>query len=171
MTDKRFRDLDSTASVNRQDILAIEQAGNSRRISAITLRNFTDLGAIATHLADATPHDITAYMMTLLANASLADLLADLGFAEAGDSSSGKYTLPLGYTFTWRSHTLGANTSLAKDYGSDHEYTTFGKAWVDGDDSDGEDVSIWVTSSATDSATVRNDGNASASFTLFSIGK
>lgn len=170
MADKRFRDLDSTASLNRQDIIPLEQAGNSRRASLVTLKNFIESFGLATHLADTTPHDITTYSMGLLANANLADLLADLGLVRTGDSSSGKIDFFGMFQVTWRSWTISANTTEAKAYGDSHTYSTAGMGWVEGDDSDGEDVSIWVTAHGTANATVKNDGDSSASFKLYSMG-
>lgn len=170
MADKRFRDLTSTSSLNRQDIFAIEQSGNSRRISAVLIKNFVESFGLADHLADTTPHGITTYAMGLLANANLADLLADLGLVRTGDSSSGKIDFFGVFQVTWRSWTIGSNTTEAKAYGDGHTYSTAGMAWVEGDDSDGEDVSIWVTAHGTSNATVKNDGDSSASFKLFSMG-
>lgn len=75
-----------------------------------------------------------------------------------------------GLVMTTRSITASANTSAAFAYGNGHTYASWAKAWIEGDDSDGEDVSAWVTSHGLPTATVRNDGNSSASLTLFSIG-
>ncbi len=174
MADKTFSQLTGASSLAAADIFAIENgAGNSRKITATRVRNFMTSvlsGQLTAHISDTEAHGISTYFATLLASDNAEELLDLLGFELTGSGSSGKFSLGGLFVVTWRDHSISANASEAKDYGSDHTFTTFGKAWSSGDDSDGQDVSVWVTSSGVSSATVRNDGNSSASITLFAWG-
>lgn len=120
---------------------------------------------------------LSAFMRSALASADAAAAATALGvpaaaaFALSGNGGSGKLTIPVagGSTFavTWRDYTLGhGNGSL--NYGSNHNYTSFAKAWINGDDVS-NDVSVVVTGSGLGSATYNNSGSG-ANCTLFAIG-
>lgn len=90
--------------------------------------------------------------------------------AVSGSGSSGKINIgPL--TLTWCDHSFSGTNNYA--YGDGHTYSSWARAWVEGDDSGGgSDRSIWVTASGLSSATVRNGGSGSPGpyGVLFSIG-
>ena len=71
---------------------------------------------------------------------------------------------------TIRDFTIAANTSAAQTYGNSYTYSSWARAWIEGDDTGAQDVSMWVTSHGLSSATVFNDGGGSATGVLFSIG-
>jgi hypothetical protein len=116
--------------------------------------------------------DLTSAARTLLSKSSQADMLTYIGGqaapAVSGSGSSGKINLGSGFTFTWRDVTVSSSGGTFT-YGGNHTYLSWGRAWVEGDDGTGNDVSPRVTSSGLSSATVGNSGNA-ANITLFSIG-
>lgn len=94
----------------------------------------------------------------------------NLGVAAApsvsGSAGTGKIALGGGFVLTWRDHTVGSgSTSCA--YGDGHTYSSWARAWVEGDNGSG-DVSVTVSSQTTSAATVRAE--AALSFRLFSIG-
>lgn len=101
--------------------------------------------------------------------------LAALGISvpSLGNASSGRLLIPLnGFTFalTWRDHTLPASSSNSYAYGDGHVYTTFARAWFNGDDGSGS-VDCRVVGALGPNAVIANTSNAgSASGTLFSLG-
>lgn len=175
MANKRFRDLTGASSLSGSDIFAIENgAGNSRKITAARVRNYMDdtiAALLTTHEADTTSHGISTYMATILNNASLADLLTDLGFATAGTAGNWKVTFPGGFTIAAKRYTLSGTSSEAKAYGQGHVYTTFYDAICTGDDGT-EGVSVWVNGgdAGASTATVRWALDTSVTVTLFSFG-
>ena len=63
----------------------------------------------------------------------------------------------------------GGNATAAYGYGGGHSYTTWARAWVEGDDGSG-DKSLSVLSSGLSTATVKNGGSTSNNAVLLSIG-
>lgn len=102
-----------------------------------------------------------------------ATALSALGIAVSGTGSSGRLLIPLqGFTFvfTWRDHTIPASSSNSYAYGDGQVYTTFAKAWFNGDDGAGS-VDCRVVAAAGPNATIANTSSAgAASGTLFSLG-
>lgn len=105
---------------------------------------------------------------SLLALADAASLRTAAGIVVTGDASSGKITVG-DFALTWRQHTIANNTTASYGYGGAHTYTTFARAWIEGDDGNG-DRSYTVVASGLSSASVRSNGNVSGTGVLFSIG-
>lgn len=98
--------------------------------------------------------------------------LTNLGISISGDGTSGKLTIG-SFVLTWKDHAFtSTSTTKTYAYGSGHTYSAWAKAWVEGEDTGADDVSIWVTAAGLSNATVRNGGNGSAQSygVLFSIG-
>ena len=115
--------------------------------------------------------DVTSFARTLLDDADQAAMQATLGLtpsALSGGATSGKVQIgPL--TLTWRDHTFSGSSSYA--YGDGHTYSSWARAWIEGEDSGGGDASCWVTSAGLSSANVTNGGSGSSGYqVLFAIG-
>jgi hypothetical protein len=86
----------------------------------------------------------------------------------SGGATSGKIQIgPL--TLTWRDISVLSNQTQTHNYGAGHTYSSWARAWVDGDDGSG-DRSVSVVGHGTSQATVRSSTNTTASVVLFSIG-
>lgn len=100
---------------------------------------------------------------------SLASLLGALGFAVSGSPTSWRATLGSGMpTLTCRDHTFSGGTTGSYAYGDDWVYSSYVRAWVNGDDGSG-DVGSSVSASYGNYASVRINGGATFG-TLFAIG-
>jgi len=125
----------------------------------------TDLAAIA---ALAT----TAFGRSLLTLADNTELSSQI-VTTAGSSGSRSVTIG-GFTVTVRDISPTANSVAAFTYGAGHVYSSWARAWVEGDDNPigtSSDRSVWINATPTVSfASVRNDGDSTATCWLFSIG-
>lgn len=176
MADKAISDLTQATSVVAGDQFEIENgAGNSRRVLASAIKTYTTAdveAALATHIADETTHGISSYFSSLTGVSGLAALLAALGFALTGTASSGKFSFGGLFVVTWRNHSVAGSTSVEKAYGDDHVYSSWARAWLEGDDFDGPEngIDIGINAHGTSGATVQNGSANAANIILFSIG-
>lgn len=88
----------------------------------------------------------------------------------SGNAASGKIVLSAAggpFVMTWRDHAI-ARTTAPYPYGTDHVYSSWARAWINGDDGD-VDVSMYVVSTTTSQATVASNANPTTGV-LFSIG-
>lgn len=127
---------------------------------------------IATGVDTFTTITCTPFAQTLLDDVDAATALSTLGAMAApaivGSSTSGKVAIgPL--TLTWRDTSIPSNSTAAYPYGASHSYSSWGKAWWSGDDSN-SDVSTSVVSWGLSSATVYSHSSGTVSGVLFSIG-
>ena len=166
-------------STNTADITAIKAITQDPLVAALAAQTLAAdqllYGNGANSLAVTA---LSAFMRTALGSANSAAAAAALGvptaaaFALTGDGSSGKVTIPLagGSTFalTWRAYASLGHGPGTLSYGANHTYSSFAKAWINGDDVSG-DVSVVITSSGLSSATYNNFGGG-ANSTLFSLG-
>ncbi len=164
-------------TANNADITAIEAVTQDPLVASLAAQTIAAnqilYGSGANTFAVTT---LSAFMRSALASADAAAAATALGvpaaaaFALTGNGASGKLAIPLvGSTFVlaWRDHTLGhGNGSIG--YGAGHNYTSFARAWINGDDIS-DDVSAVVTGSGLTAATFNNSGGT-AGCTLFSIG-
>ncbi|MCB4860798.1 hypothetical protein K7W03_14480 [Sphingobium sp. PNB] len=119
--------------------------------------------------------NLTSAARTLLGKANTADMLSYIGGqaapAVSGSGTSGSIPLGGGFIMTWRALTLtgsdGSSQSVA--YGNNTTYTSWAKAWVEGDDGT-SDASIYVTSHGLSSAIVKKQTGNSVPMVIFSIG-
>lgn len=178
MARKRIRGLTNLASLGAGGYyIPVDPptSGDARKVLDTAVRTFMTENVtsdLAAHIAETEAHGISAYVSSILGSADAAATLAALGIVLTGTASNGKLVLSSLFTWTWRDHTLAANTTLAKAYGQDHTYSSWARAWLSGDDFVGADneISAGITVHGTSTATVRNDGDGSSTFTLFSIG-
>lgn len=137
------------------------------------LTTAADKGIYATGSDTFSTYDLSSFgrQIANLANAGAARTLFG-AMAEpsvSGSASSGKITIgPV--TFTWRDHNFTGSTTASYAYGDGHTYSSWGRAWMSGDDSNAS-VSLAVVGSGLSSASVfSSSSNPSTAGTLFSIG-
>lgn len=123
----------------------------------------SDLSAIALLVT-------TSFGRNLLTLADAAAGRAALGIASVS-GSSGSWKISFGsVVLTVRDFTIGSNTIAAINYGDDHEYSSWARAFTDGDDAAG-DRSIMISGTpGLTSANVRSNTSGSSNAILFSIG-
>ena len=158
---------------------SVSGAGTYQPLDA-TLTAIAALGFTANKLMYATGSDtfaqtdITAFGRSLLAASSASDARGILDAAPDtginGSASSG-YAQCGPLVITWRTLTLSGIGSGSQTYGGNYTYTTFARAWVEGDDGI-EDVSVWIKGDemGLSSSTVRYALGSSQSIILYSIG-
>lgn len=111
----------------------------------------------------------TTYGRSLLTLANAGSL-----FAVSGSAGSWKISFGGVFTVTVRDISPAANSSADFTYGAGHEYSSWARAWVEGDDNPGgtsSDRSVWISQTpSVTSARVRNDGDSVGTCWLFSFG-
>lgn len=176
MVDKTTGELTQTTNLTGSEKVHLENgAGNSRYALTSLLKAFASEdveAALATHIADETTHGISSYFSSLTGVSGLAALLAALGFTLTGTASSGKFSFGGLFVVTWRNHSVAGSTSVEKAYGDDHVYSSWARAWLEGDDFDGPEngIDIGINAHGTSGATVQNGSANAANIILFSIG-
>ena len=142
-------------------------SGGTGATTAADARTALGLGALATASTAPIANGGTGATTATAARTALG---VDAASVISGSGTSGKVQIG-SLVLTWKDCAFSGTASYA--YGGGHTYSSWARAWVEGDDSGGgSDRSVWVTASGLSSATVKNGGSGSPGpyGVLFSIG-